>query len=410
LSITGPTSVYVGQSYTFRLVADTATQGYDQLESFINLSNVVFQVQSIVTAYTAPPGTTNDKFYSDACGWNNVPGSPTYLQCANNNKVGGTITTDYTVKILSTSGATITLTGLILDHSGGSFHYNGDYNDSNRASLTVNVLPPPLTLTKTGTPSPVYTNGTVTYTLRVTNTGPAAYTLADYVDTPPTSPGSPAYVAGSSTFNGAAIANPTIASGKMTWTGTFLIPAGTSRDLAYRMTMPNTHGAYTNSAVAHFDTYQVDTTQDTTDNAPASATVQVNTPPNVALNKQCTAPANCATQAQTPGTDLTYTVTFTNNGDTAASSFILYDMIPANTAFKVGSVTYNANGSGVAAPTVDYSQQARSGATPPVPPSPWTNYTPTGTYDANVHWIRWTFTGTIPAGKSASVTFTVRIN
>ncbi|HYY94798.1 MAG TPA: hypothetical protein VE713_09795, partial [Pyrinomonadaceae bacterium] len=43
-SITGPSTVYVGQSYTYRLVADTATQGYDQLEAFINLSNAVFQV------------------------------------------------------------------------------------------------------------------------------------------------------------------------------------------------------------------------------------------------------------------------------------------------------------------------------------------------------------------------------
>src|SRR5207237_388458 len=139
---------------------------------------------------------------------------------------------------------------------------------------------------------------------------------------------------------------------------------------------------------------------------------QVNTPPDIALDKQCTAPANCASQAQAPGTELTFTLTFTNNGDTAASSFILYDMIPANTSFKVGSVTYNAGTSGIAAPTVDYSQQARSGATPPVPPSPWVAYAPpgaAGTFDATVTWIRWTFTSAIPPGKSATVTFTVRI-
>ena len=411
ISITGPATVYVGQTYTYRLIADTSTNGYDQLESFINLSNVVFQVMSINTTYTAPPpGVTNDKFYADACGWDNVPGSPTYLSCANNNKVGGTITTDYTVKILSVSG-TITLSGLILDHSGGSFHYNGDFGGN---GMPITTLPPPLTLAKTASPSPVLTSGTVTYTLRLTNSGPAAYTLADFVDTPPTSPGSPAYVAGSSTFNGAAISNPTIAGGKLTWTGTFLIPAGTSRDLVYRMAMPNTHGTYTNSAIAHFDSYQVDTTQDTTDNMPATASVQVNTPPNIALDKQCTAPANCASQGQAPGTELTYTLTFTNNGDTTASSFIIYDMIPANTTFKVGSVTYNAGTSGIGAPTVDYSQQARSNATPPVPPAPWVAYAPpgaAGTFDATVTWIRWSFNAnTIPSGKSASITFTVRIN
>src|ERR1041384_6597978 len=149
----------------------------------------------------------------------------------------------------------------------------------------------------------------------------------------------------------------------MTWSGSFLIPAGQSRSLTYQMTMPNTHGTYTNSAIAHFDVYQVDSTQDTTDNAPATASVQVNTPPNIALNK--TYSAN--TTSILPGTELTYTITFTNNGDTAATNFIIYDMIPVNTVFKVGSATYNAGTSGIAAPTVEYSQQARSGTTPPTP-------------------------------------------
>jgi len=34
----------------------TATQGYEQLEAFLNLSNVIFQVLSIATTYSAPAG------------------------------------------------------------------------------------------------------------------------------------------------------------------------------------------------------------------------------------------------------------------------------------------------------------------------------------------------------------------
>ena len=127
-------------------------------------------------------------------------------------------------------------------------------------------------------------------------------------------------------------------------------------------------------------------------------------PPDIQLGKTIAPAAG----PYTPGMELTYTVTFTNNGGADATSFIIYDMIPASTTFKVGSVTYDAGTSGIPAPTVDYSQQARSTASPPVPPSPWTNYTPTGTFDANVTWIRWTF-APIPPGKSATVTFTVRI-
>ncbi|MBV8855592.1 MAG: hypothetical protein JOZ02_01405 [Acidobacteria bacterium] len=67
-SITGPSAVTVGQTYQYTLVASTATQGYEQLEAFLDLPNVVFQVVSIQTTYSAPSGATNDKFYADGCG------------------------------------------------------------------------------------------------------------------------------------------------------------------------------------------------------------------------------------------------------------------------------------------------------------------------------------------------------
>lgn len=400
-SITGPSTVYVGQSYTYRLVADTATQGYDQLESFINLSNAVFQVQRISTTYSAPAGTTNDKFYADACGWGNVPGSANYLQCANNNKVGGTITTDYTVKILAVNG-TVSLSALILDHSGGSFHYNSDLGNN---GLAITTQPPPLTLAKSVSPSPVLVGGTVTYTLRVTNTGPADYTLTDFVDTPPTSPGSPTYVAGSSAFNGAAIGNPVSSGGKLTWSGTFLVPAGTTRDLTCRMTMPATHGSYTNSAVAHFDGYQVDSTQDVTDSAPASVSLQVNTPPSISLVKSVS-----PSGTQVPGTDLVYSISFSNSGDLAAQQFILVDPDPSttlkindNTDFKVGSASATLGGlSGV---TVTYSKDG--GTTFTYTPTSGGGGAPAG-YDRNVTHVRWTFSGTLNSG-TGSATFTARI-
>jgi uncharacterized repeat protein (TIGR01451 family) len=412
-SITGPTSVYVGQSYTFRLVADTATQGYDQLESFINLSNVVFQVQRISTTYSAPPGTTNDKFYIDACGWNNVPGTSGYLDCTNSGKAGGSIVTDYTVKILAVNGGSFTLGALILDHSGGSFHYNADNGDPAK-QLTVSVASPPLTLTKTASASPVLTGGTLAYTLRVTNAGNAAYTLNDFVDTPPTTPGAPAYVAGSSRFNGAAIANPTASGGKLTWAGSFSVPAGSTRDLTYQMTMPNARGSYANSAVAHFDGYQLDTTQDVTDNAPAAATVQVNTPPSIDLCKTVvgqTCPPPASPLQQLPGTDVNYRITFVNNGDTAAQQFVLIDPDPStalklnsNTDFKVGSVV-TVLGSLTSA-AVAYSND--NGATWSYTPASGAGGAPAG-YDRNVTHVRFNFAGSLTSGSSGSVTFTTRI-
>src|SRR3989475_501622 len=154
-SITGPTTVYVGQTYNYTVNASTATGGYAQLEAFLNLSNVIFQVQSIATTYTAPPAGTNDKFYADACGWDNNPLSATYRSCIGpdqypGGKAGGTVTTTYTVKILST-GVT-TASTLIMDFSGSSYHYNNDYGTS-ISSITVTALPPPVTLSKIANPT-----------------------------------------------------------------------------------------------------------------------------------------------------------------------------------------------------------------------------------------------------------------
>src|SRR6266705_195581 len=201
-SITGPTTVYVGQTYNYTVNASTATGGYAQLEAFLDLSNIIFQVQAIATTYTAPAVVTNDKFYADACGWDTNPLSGTYRSCigpANSagGKAGGTVVTPYTVKVLSTGHTTAST--LIMDFSGSSYHYNSDYGVQ---VISITALPPPLTLSKIANPTTAAAGATVTYTLRVTHTGPANYTLTDFIDTPPTSPASPTYVSGSSYFNG----------------------------------------------------------------------------------------------------------------------------------------------------------------------------------------------------------------
>lgn len=125
--------------------------------------------------------------------------------------------------------------------------------------------------------------GTVSYTLRLTNTSAYAISVDDIVDTLPASPPAAAtYVSNSSIFNGAAIGNPSIASGVLTWSGPFSIPAGGSRDLVFQASIPGTAGLYTNSAIAHIGTTIIDTTLTTTDNAPATAQTRVLLAPVIA--------------------------------------------------------------------------------------------------------------------------------
>ena len=118
----GTMNLVVGSTYTIQLIASTATNGYEQIESFINLPNVIFQTLSVSSTYTAPTGYTGNKLYEDACGWDPVPTSLNYRSCigpANvpgpGGKAGGNVTLTYTVKVLSGSGTSTTLNTLIYD-------------------------------------------------------------------------------------------------------------------------------------------------------------------------------------------------------------------------------------------------------------------------------------------------------
>src|SRR2546423_2446333 len=181
-SISGSTTVYVGQTYNYTVNASTATQGYEQLEAFLNLSNVIFQVTNISTTYTSPTGGTNDKFYADACGWENNPLSANYRSCVgplnySGGKAGRTISTTYTVKILST-GVT-TASTLINDFSGSSYHYNNDYGTGIN-SITITAVPAPVpnvSLSKSVAPTAAaqtIPGADLIYTITFTNSGTAA--------------------------------------------------------------------------------------------------------------------------------------------------------------------------------------------------------------------------------------------
>ncbi|MCY7276745.1 MAG: hypothetical protein LH702_24180, partial [Phormidesmis sp. CAN_BIN44] len=143
-SFAGPTSVDVGRTYTYTVSGRTAPGGYEQLVFATNFPNTAFQILAIQTTYTQPVGTTNNANYGDGCGWDPVVKIPqgTYRSCigpANytGGKLGGDFTTTYVVKILSPG--TSTVTNLVYDFSGASFHYNSDYGTT-IASKTITAV------------------------------------------------------------------------------------------------------------------------------------------------------------------------------------------------------------------------------------------------------------------------------
>src|SRR5207302_692838 len=127
---------------------------------------------------------------ADACGWENNPLSANYRSCVGPNnysggKAGGTISTTYTVKILST-GVT-TASTLINDFSGSSYHYNNDYGQGIN-SITITSLPAPVpnvSLSKSVSPTAAaqtVPGADLAYTITFTNSGTAAASSLVIID------------------------------------------------------------------------------------------------------------------------------------------------------------------------------------------------------------------------------------
>jgi uncharacterized repeat protein (TIGR01451 family) len=115
-----------------------------------------------------------------------------------------------------------------------------------------------------------------------------------------------------------------------------------------------------------------------------------------------------ASGAALPGTDLGYTVAFTNSGASAAQNLVLTDPIPANTDFKVGSAAQSLGGTGLGV-TVSYSND--NGTSWVYVPVSGGGSAPAG-YDRNVTHVRWAFAGSLSQtspNNSGNVSFSTRI-
>lgn len=188
----GTMALVVGNTYYIKLVGSTATNGYEQIENFINFPNTIFQVLSVSTTYSAnsaPSRVSNPhpRLYADACLWINNPNDPNYLSCWSTGKAGGNLTVTYQVKILSMPTAPLTnperLGSLVYDFSGSSYHYNADYAVSARYAAIVD--PTAATITKSFTPSTTNVGGVSRLTITIKNNNPATISGYNFVDNLP---------------------------------------------------------------------------------------------------------------------------------------------------------------------------------------------------------------------------------
>jgi uncharacterized repeat protein (TIGR01451 family) len=180
-------------------------------------------------------------------------------------------------------------------------------------------------LAKSSSTTTLATGGAVTYTLRLTNNGPYNVEFDRIVDVLPSTPANATYVTGSAKFNGATFSDPSVTAQTLTWTGTFPVPAGATREFTYQAFLPNVGGSYVNRATAYIETTRIDTTQSTTDDAPAQASVSV---PSADVVVTKVGPATASV-----GGSFSYAINYRNNGPGTALNVVVRDTLPTQTSF-----------------------------------------------------------------------------
>jgi LPXTG-site transpeptidase (sortase) family protein len=178
-SLTGPTTLAVGQIFEFEVVSNTSTARYEQLEHFLGFIPTNFRITRVQSRYSHPFAATNDRLYADACGWDNNITSPTYRTCVGpppsnypTGNVGGTITTTYSIEAMAPGTVTLrpTLYGFDEGDANGEYEYNQDY-ETNALTITA-VIPSNIAFPFIDNPStPTVIVATPTLTITPTATG-----------------------------------------------------------------------------------------------------------------------------------------------------------------------------------------------------------------------------------------------
>ncbi|MEK7747513.1 MAG: right-handed parallel beta-helix repeat-containing protein [Nitrospirota bacterium] len=229
----------------------------------------------------------------------------------------------------------------------GPNKYNSDYGTP-ASSVSTPPATNTLTLAKSASPTSVPAGSNTTYTLTVSNSGGAAITLDDLVDT---LPAGASYVTGSSVYTCPSPctnnANPIISGQTLTYNGPFTVPASGTFVLTFQAAMPGSVGTHVNSAVGHIQNTQIDTTTSTTDNAPATASVTTFVAPNVTITK------TTSTSSVPQGGQAIYTITVTNTGAGDASSVTVNDPLPTGFTYaSTDSITGNNTRTSTSTPAV----------------------------------------------------------
>jgi uncharacterized repeat protein (TIGR01451 family) len=386
----GVSTVYRGGPVTYTIVVTNSS-------AYPVTGTVTDTVPASVTAVTWTCAASAGSTCTAASGAGNAINTSATLL------VGGTATYTVSGTVSAAASGTLTNTANVAVPA-----WLTDSNPANNTATDTDTINPNanLAITKTDGRANITAGSTVTYTIVVSNAGPDASNGSIVTDTVPATVTGVTWTCGTPT--GGATCGAASGSGNAIST-TANLPAGSS--LTYTVTgtlAVSATGTLSNTATiitpASGVSDPTDLSRTGAGNNSATDTDTITAIPSVTPQKSVS-PSGAF---QPPGTDLAYTITFTNSGGLAAQTLVIKDPIPSSTDFKVGSVT---NSLGTTGLTVVVAYSNNSGST-------WT-YTPvsggggaSAGYDRFVTNIRWTFTGNLSPtspNNTGSVSFTAKI-
>jgi uncharacterized repeat protein (TIGR01451 family) len=269
---------------------------------------------------------------------------------ATGNTASGSGNINDTLTLPPGASVTYTATGTIDSAATGSLSNTAtvtapagftDTNGANNSATDTDTLTPQadLSVTKSDAPDPVVAGSNITYTINFANNGPSDAQTVTVTDAVPA--GTTFVSASVTTGTGWGTSAPAVGgTGNVVFSKATVVAAETAVFSIVVNVTPSTTGIVTNSATA-----ATATTDPNAANNTGTATTTVNAEADLAVTKSDSPDPVFA------GNNITYTINFTNNGPSFASSVTVTDAVPANTTFVSASVT-TGTGWSISAPAV----------------------------------------------------------
>jgi choice-of-anchor A domain-containing protein/uncharacterized repeat protein (TIGR01451 family) len=324
------------QQLTISATAGTATAAPGQTVHYTvtatNSGNVAYTGAAFTDALS---GVLDDASYNGdaSASSGSVSFSSPNLSWTGNLAVGATATITFSVTVSNPDTGNKVLSSTVTSTTTGSNCASGSTDSRCSVSLPVSVL----TIAATASPATAAPGGTVSYTITVTNSGQAAYTVASLSD-------SLSGVLDDASYNGDAVASSgsvSFSSPNLNWTGSLAVGATATITFSVTVSNPDTGNKVLSSTVTSATAGSNCASGSTDARCATSVTVLV---PGLTIA------LSADTGTATPGSTVHYTVTVTNSGQSAYASASFADSLSGllddasynNNAFATsGSVSYS---------------------------------------------------------------------